>query len=276
MITIQELLFNRRLDKSKNIRLMRHKSNRVDLNNLYATDKQMLFDFQRQQGKDFLKGVDYIVSFIGEEGTFARFIGVFKINGCKKLSNKKQSIDGSLYQYLYEISEINGFEDLKERVIIDWGKATIQWHQSIKNLKHVVEIKPGLHYRPFTDFLNIILDFRQLQEIIGNQYPDWKLMLSSTKGIYLIQDSKTGKLYVGAAYGDDGIWGRWANYVSTNGHGGNKDLMKLVKGNKDIAFRFKFSILMLLPKTVTADQAIEMEKLFKAKLGTKNFGYNNN
>lgn len=276
MITIQELLFNRGLDKLSKTKLVRHKDTKTDLYSLYLTDKQKFLEYQRQQGKDVFSGVDYIVSFIGEGGTLSRFIGVFKVLRCSKLLKKEESVDGGLYQYRYDFEEVDGFGDLKERVIIDWGKGAIKWDQWLDNVKAVVEIQPGLHYKQFTDYFDFVIDFQQLKEIVINQYPDWKRMLSATKGIYLISDTKTGKLYVGSAYGEDGIWGRWTSYVSTNGHGGNKKLSELISDNNNYAFNFRFSILMLLPKTVTADQAIAKEKLFKTKLGTNSFGLNNN
>ena len=101
-------------------------------------------------------------------------------------------------------------------------------------------------------------------------------MLSITKGIYLISDTKTGKLYVGSAYGENGIWGRWSNYVLTNGHGNNKTLKELLDIDATHGNHFQFSILMLLPRTITADEAIKKERLFKNKLGTNSFGLNNN
>ncbi|HRJ80232.1 MAG TPA: GIY-YIG nuclease family protein, partial [Cyclobacteriaceae bacterium] len=123
---------------------------------------------------------------------------------------------------------------------------------------------------------DFILNFDELKEIVTNGYGDWKRMLSGAKGIYLISDTKTGKLYVGSAYGEDGIWGRWNSYVSTNGHGGNKQLKELIAKKADYAKNFQFSVLMILPKTITADQAIEKERLFKNKLGTNSFGLNSN
>ena len=232
--------------------------------------------YQTQQGNDVFNGVDYIVSFIGEEGTLSRFIGVYKIHSGKKLSQRKPSVDGGQYQFEYIITEEKGFDDLVDRVIIDWGKGAIKWEQDIRNEKGVVEFQPGLHYQQFTDYSDFILSFKQLSEIVKNQYKDWKRMLSATNGIYLISDTKTGKLYVGSAYGVDGIWGRWTSYVSSNGHGGNKTLKELISKDSNYALNFQFSILMLLPSTVTPDQAIEKEKLFKKKLGTNSFGLNNN
>lgn len=270
MITIQELLFNRGLDPKTKVKLVRHKDSRRDLYSLYRYNKNEFLEYQRSQVKDVFKNVEYIVSFIGEEGTLSRFIGVYRISG-----NGVRKEDG---HYWYNVEEVNGFEDLKEKVIVDWPNPIVwhQWIDGINNKKEVVEIHPGLHYQQFTDYFDFVLDFKELQEIVTKQYSDWKRMLSATKGIYLISDSKTGKLYVGSAYGDDGIWGRWATYVVTNGHGGNKTLKELVGMDNNYAFNFRFSILMLLPRTVTPDQAISKENLFKKKLGTNAFGLNNN
>lgn len=265
MITIQELLYNRGLDRLSRIKLVRHKDKRLDLYNLYRTDKTSFLDYQNTQSKDVFKDVDYIVSFIGEENTLARFIGVFKI------IRKEITEDG----FKYEMSDISGYDDLKERVIIRWENA-ISWHQWIKNEMEIVEICPGLHYKRFTDYFDLILTYSELEEIVEKQYNDWKVVLSSIKGVYLITDVSTGKLYVGSAYGENGIWGRWSDYISTSGHGNNKILKDLIHSNVMYKYNLQFSILMILPKTVTADEAILKEQLFKRKLGSNSFGLNAN
>lgn len=275
MITIQELLFNRGLDKQSKIKLVRHKDSRIDLYNAYRANKELFLKYQQQQSKEVFTGVDYIVSFIGEAGLLSRFVGVYKVLQCRQLSKTQLSVINTIYDFEYDFEEVSDFDDLKERVIVKWSNA-ISWHQWIKNEMEVIEIHPGLHYKHFTDYSDFILSFNELKEIITNEYGDWKRMLLATKGIYLISDTKTGKLYVGSAYGEDGIWGRWNSYVSTNGHGGNKQLKELIGKEKDYAMNFQFSILMILPRTITADQAIEKERLFKNKLGTNSFGLNNN
>jgi hypothetical protein len=276
MITIQELLYNRGLEANSKTKLVRHKDPRIDLYNMYTSQKDDFIIYQSQQGKDAFKGAEYIVSFIGEQGSLSRFIGVYKVLNCVQFQEKRASIDGGVFDFQYELEEVSGFEDLKERAIIDWGLGTRSWAQWLNNEKEIVEIQPGLHYKQFTDYFDFILDFNELQEIVSNQYKDWKRMLSATKGIYLISDTKTGKLYVGSAYGEEGIWGRWKVYVKTKGHGNNKTLKELVMVDKEYGQHFKFSILMLLPSTITADQAIKKETIFKNKLGTNSFGLNNN
>jgi hypothetical protein len=275
MITVQELLFNRGVNKEDKVKLVRHKDARTDLYNHYRKNKEIFFKYQQQQAKEVFSGVDYIVSFIGEAGVQSRFVGVFKVVGCRILKEKKLSVVDSFYQIEYDFEEVSGFEDLKERVIVKWNNP-ISWHQWIKNEMEVIEIHPGLHYKQFNDYTDFILSFIELKEIINNEYNDWKRMLSAVKGIYLIHDTKTGKLYVGSAYGEDGMWGRWKNYVSSNGHGGNKKLKELVEKRKGYSDYFEFSILMLLPKSITPDEAIEKEKLFKLKFGTNSFGLNSN
>lgn len=266
MITIQELLYNRGLERTARVKLVRHKDRRLDLYNMYRADRKAFLDYQNTQSKDIFGGVDYIVSFIGEEGVLARFVGVYRIDGSTETSG----------YYKYSMTEVEGYEDLKERVIIRWENA-ISWHQWIKNEMEVLEISPGLHYKRFTDYFELILDFSELQEIVVNQYTDWRRVLSAVKGVYLINDTRTGKLYIGSAYGEDGLWGRWSEYVATNGHGGNKALKALIDEDWEYACKhFQFSILMLLPKTVTPDEAIRKEQLFKRKLGTNSFGLNNN
>jgi len=276
MITIQELLYNRGLDPNSKTKLVRHKDARIDLYNMYTTKKEDFLTYQSQQGRNAFKGAEYIVSFIGEEGSLSRFVGVFRVINYTDLKEKQTGVDGGLFQFQYQLEEVDGFEDLKERAIIDWGLGTRSWAQWLKMDKEIVEIQPGLHYKQFTDYFDFILDFKELQEIVSNQYKDWKRMLSTTSGIYLIQDTSTGKQYVGSAYGIEGIWGRWSDYVKTNGHGGNKTLKELVALDVNHSRHFRYTILMLLPKTYTQDQALQKEKIFKQKLGSRAFGLNNN
>lgn len=277
MITIQELLYNRGLPQNSRIKLVRHIGSRIDLRSLYINNRPVFLKYQNYQGNDVFKGCDYIVSFIGEENSTARFVGVFKIVGkdVGVLNYEEGDISfGANFSYVME--EQSGFEDLVDKVVVNWNNPRA-WHQWITNDMEVVELSPGLHYSTFSDYLDVILTFPELCEIVRNNYSDWRIALSAVKGVYLITDIKTGRLYVGSAYGDYGIWGRWHDYVTTNGHGGNKSLAVLCGSNPTYAAdNFRFSILMILPKTITADEAIRKEQLFKRKLGSNSFGLNNN
>ena len=93
--------------------------------------------------------------------------------------------------------------------------------------------------------------------------------------MYLILAETSGNLYVGSAYGANGIWGRWEQYAKT-GHGNNKRLIELLGVDTDYPEKFRFSLLQILPKTFTRDEVIARESLYKRKLGSKAFGLNAN
>lgn len=270
--TIQQLLENQGFDVTAKIKLVRHTDKRFpDLYNWYCSDKDKFFDYFKRQSKSVFSNTDFVVAFLGEASTLARFIGVYKVK------NVTSIVDDEGKGYLYDLEEVTGFEGMKERIIIDWGKGTTSWHQWYENEKEVVEIKfrPDLNYKQFKNYDDIILSYSELQEIIKHEYKDWKVPLTATNAIYLILDKKEGKQYVGSTYGGDGIWGRWLNYAK-EGNGGNKLLKELTILDKKYAHNFQWSILTTLPKTITKDEAIAIETKYKNKLGSRAFGLNSN
>ncbi len=276
MITLQELLLNRGLPPDARVKIVRHVDKHTDLHTLYTRRREVFLRYQSMQSNDIFKGCDYIVSFLGEDNKTARFVGVFKVVG--KSVGVARYDDGDVSfnaNFTYVLEEVPGFDDLLEKVVVRW-EATRAWVQWFANKLPVVEISPGLHYQSFRDYLDLVLSFHELSQIIKENYADWRVALSAVKGVYLITDTATGKLYVGSAYGDEGIWGRWRDYVKTNGHGGNKALRAIVEADSSYADNFRFSILMVLPKSITAEEAIRKEALFKRKLGSNSFGLNEN
>jgi hypothetical protein len=98
--------------------------------------------------------------------------------------------------------------------------------------------------RSFPGFDEIDLSFEELEALVRNNRPDWRISLESVKGIYLITDTNTGRRYVGSASGDQGVWGRWCQYAE-NGHGGNVELRQLAN-DLDLAYcraNFRFALL---------------------------------
>ena len=99
--------------------------------------------------------------------------------------------------------------------------------------------------------------------------------MQNQKGVYLITDTHTGKRYVGSAYGNDMLLGRWESYIKT-GHGGNVELKELPFDY--IKEYFRYTILEIF-KASTDDKIItNREKYWKDVLMTriKRFGYNDN
>lgn len=283
--TIQQILKfrNSEFDNAKKIKLVRHKDSRPKderkirgqlyegtLYNLYRTEPEKFFMYQNEQrDKNFLD-VEYIVSFIGEEGTESRFIGVFKNNGI---------IENFEDHQIFDFEEISGFEILKERIIIDWGKNAISWHQWYDNEKEVIRIDKGISDKDiplFTGYNDVLLNYRQLKTIFEKENIDWKNRLDCCNCIYLIQDKHNGKQYVGSTYGKDGVWGRWKEYAES-GHGNDVELKKLIDSDSLYAEKyFQWTILEILPLQISDSVAIDRELLWKRKFCTNQFGYNLN
>ena len=91
IVFIQDLLIGRNEEfdnaDKKRIRLIRHKDNRKEklidgkkysnsLFDLYLNEHDVFLSYQSEQVEKRFKDVDYIVSFIGEEGISSRFVGV--------------------------------------------------------------------------------------------------------------------------------------------------------------------------------------------------------
>lgn len=288
--TIQELLRGRDadFDAAKTIRIVRHSSKREEgliageevrgtLYNIYRYQKEVFLKYQREQSRKKFEDVDYMVSFIGESGTTARFVGVYKVG------NKVDSPYNS-DAIICDMDVVEVFEPLTHRVVIDWGKSTVSWCQDYKKqYKPVIRIDEGFEDENgvprFISYADTILSLSELKAIINSQYDNpWQTALRAVNCIYLITDKKTGKHYVGSTYGKNGIWGRWEAYVTTNGHGNNQELKKLLSEVPTHAeTNFQWSILEVLPVNITEDQAVDRENLFKQKLMSRApFGYNKN
>jgi hypothetical protein len=280
MISIVHLLEMKGLDTSKRIKLVRHQDKRYDVSLIYSLGQIEIY--QSYQGKPIFE-CDYIVSFVGFGGSWARMTGVYRV-GIRQPAENVPLPPDFIYQdnwdteggVHYELEEVPGFEDLKDRVVIDWGKGALAWHQWLKH-KEVVEILPAGYTKKFTGYLDFVLTYDELVKIIKNPIAnkEWHAMLSSVAGVYLILDESTGKQYVGSAYGREGILGRWSNYASS-GHGGNIILKDVINNNKYGAKSFRFTILQTLPKTLTKNEVIAQESIYKNKLGSLAFGLNKN
>ena len=103
------------------------------------------------------------------------------------------------------------------------------------------------------------------------------MLFRSQKAVYLITDKATGKLYVGSATGKEMLLERWQNYVD-NGHGGNKDLVRLVEeeGFDYIKKNFQYSLLENFNSVVDDNIVLEREKWWKKVLRSREYGYNKN
>ena len=159
----------------------------------------------------------------------------------------------------FELKEENNLMEYRGRLEITWAPPAKSWYRwAHKNSFPITAIheESVLDSQPI-DWRMLSLEWVELTVLPKS----WEDKLSQWRGIYLIENTKDRKLYVGAAYGENNLLGRWRDYMRS-GDGGNK-LLK----NLDPKF-FRFSILQITAHDLPADEVIELEKTWKKRLNT--------
>ena len=163
-----------------------------------------------------------------------------------------------------------------------FGRLIVKYKNTSQNLaRHAVplidecevyEILPDIFDNDiFPGYDNLNLSWNDLSRVL--QKDSWKTALQNQKGVYLITDTSNGKMYVGSAYGERMLLGRWEDYAKT-GNGGNKELKELSFDH--IKQYFRYSILDIFKSTIKDDLIISRETWWKEVLLTRDFGYNKN
>lgn len=280
MITFKNLLIHYGIEPKK-VKFVRHANTEIPILETFQNERKHFEIYQSFQSsiKQVFKGAKHIAVFAPGIHTSGIFLGLWDVN--RYIDNKdltknihslieKYSLPDSWHDSAwYDLKYNSVMDELSERVIIDWGKSTRSWVQ-IKD-KKILEIKAENYLGDFISYDSVHLNYYDLKKLSSDSKSNttWMNALSSVNGIYLIRDKSTGKLYVGSAYGEDGIYGRWLHYAQ-NGHGGNKELKNLD------ANQFEFSILEIIPPTSSTEAVIHRENRWKEKLGTREWGLNAN
>lgn len=282
ILCFSDVLIKVGLDPKK-VKLIRHAYS--DKGFKACAEKGMIYEYTCHQKSKFSSNYDYWAVFISDKGTLAKLYALYKVNGVKCPDTKKNMPKGmpeiEAKQFkgenaIFDLEPVDYLKEYEGKLIIDWGNAAISWHQKGTIEKPIISILPD-EKKVFSGYENLVKTYDQLKEIIENEqvYESWHTALKSVYAIYLIIDTETGEQYVGSAYGEEGLLGRWKAYVSSQ-HGNNKKMKELICNYPERYHAFQFSILQILPKTLTDEQIVGIENLWKMKLQSKKFGMNDN
>jgi hypothetical protein len=281
MERLQDLLVANGLDLAK-AKLLRHNLSKEEIKRNHFLG--YIDIYQSIQTLKQFRDIEYIVSFLGLEGTEGTYLGCYKIDGYVPFERERLPLDffwgDETFKdcVFWRLRKTDIMSNWIDRLVIDWGKGTINWCQNGTTEKDILCIHREVSEFAFESYDKVLLYFDTLRTIINNpkQHNEWKKHLSIAAGIYLITDTKTGKHYIGSASGfDGGIWGRWSDYARTK-HGGNKRLIELIAADPDYCNNFQFSILEVFPIKRDKHEILDYESLYKRKLRTINFGLNDN
>lgn len=236
---------------------------------------------EQQTNKNFSR--PYILSLIYYNKDLWIFGGIYQVTG-KPVPIEKANENWKGWKYSTELVDCQ--TDLIGRIFVSYKK---EYRQSYPNLEMIPEngmcprdmsissiLDKRVSINDFIGFDQVNIDYETLCVIIRENIPSWRAALSNVKGIYLIADKKTGKQYVGSAYGDECIWQRWSAYAK-DGHGGNCELVELLsKNGSDYKYNLKYSILEICNMNLGNEYIIKRENYWKEMLQTREFGLNKN
>lgn len=276
----------------KKVLIMRHRPKEVRFQRilpLLAAEHHELYNaYQQTQGareEKMLQRAEFLASFIGQESGKALFVGLYRrgqttpmtldeyrrhppYKTLSEYSNQGWSGDDKRDRILwFDLLRTEFYTEWAGRLVINWTGGERSWARwSDRNEFSIDHIKEeSVFDSDMPDWDELVISWDEL-----NVLPlKWRSALSHWRGIYFILDTSDGRGYVGSAYGDQNILGRWLNYKAT-GHGGNKELRKREPKN------FQFSILQRVSPDMEPSDIVQLESKWKDRLHTRKFGMNEN
>lgn len=269
----------------KTVLVLRHRPFEPQLNKVLpwlAVERPDLFNaYQQAHGEKVEKAMQrakYVASFIGHEPRKALFVGLYAVNSTQPMTRKqywdkkanrelksygmkgftKDSQRSSLLWFELDLSDF--YAAWKGKLIVGWpGLERSWWRWADRNdipVLAVVEDSQLVANMPVWD--QIDLSWSDLN-ILPSQ---WKAALSQWRVIYYIFDTSDGKGYVGSAYGEHNLLGRWMDYAA-RGHGENKLLLDRDPSN------FQFTILERVSPDMSSAEIQDLERSWKERLHTR-------
>jgi hypothetical protein len=230
-------------------------------------------EWQRRQTKRNFER-PYVISLISLPGLNRwLYAGVHSSDGYEQREDSK-------YKYYYRLQELHSCAEFNGRLVVIFARQGRNAYRKADELADqliIGEILPVRHGIPeFPGFRAVDLAKAELDLIVAQGLVSWRTALSNAAGVYLVSDTVSGKLYVGKADGEGGIWQRWCAYAET-GHGGNIELRQLMESEgPERARAFRFSILEIADIHTNTEVVSQRESHWKNVLLTRTHGLNAN
>ncbi len=234
-------------------------------------------DFERWQARQGRRNFEraFIVALIRlPERHRWLFAGAFRQLGRRRVSRPPPP------HWRYRTEELPEAAPWAGRLVVRFRRPGRASYLNAEHWASRLEIRAILEGRmsvaAFPGYRQVRLAHPTLEAIIRREEPSWKGALSAVGGVYVITDTRTGRLYVGSATGTGGIWGRWSAYAA-DGHGGNRELRALLEAEgPGRARHFQYAILEIADLCADEADTLAREAHWKRVLATREHGLNAN
>jgi hypothetical protein len=291
-VTLNDLLKAQDIDPAS-VLVMRHRPHERELQKVLpwlAAEKPEVFNaYQQTQGEKVEQAMlraKYVASFIGHEAAKAIFVGLFTIGSTEPLTldefwripahtelkafgmrgfDEHSSRASVLW---FDLTVMDFYSEWKGKLVVGWPPPERSWwrraHRNEMNVLAIHEESAFVAAMPSWEEISVT--WEELRVLPTR----WRAKLSEWRAIYYIFDTSDAKGYVGSAYGQENLLGRWLNYAD-RGHGGNVLLRQRDPKH------FRFSILQRVSPDMDAADVIRLEATWKERLHTRApFGLNDN
>ncbi len=230
-----------------------------------------------------LQRAQFLASFIGHQSRKAVFVGLYRRGSAEPLTfeqywSKPEYLEMKPFGIrgfqrerdailLFDLQVTDFYEHWKGKLVVNWpGLERSWWRWSDRNdIAVEAVLEHSILVQGLPDWRDLNLSWADLRVLPSN----WRAALAQWRGIYYILDESDGRGYVGSAYGEQNILGRWLTYAAT-GHGGNTELKRRDPAN------FRFSILERVSPDLPAEEVFRIEAGWKTRLHSRIHGLNEN
>lgn len=227
-----------------------------------------------------LKARQFTASFIVNDDGEARFVGLYRIKSWvfetyqTMFANPQRRALGhmihgeaapDLYgedeggRAVFSLELLPDFAALKGRLIVPRpaGRAYVRLAENCRLAITRIE-QEARFIPPMPPWDTLIMAAHDIRTIPRS----WADKLSQWRGIYHIVDTLDGARYIGSAYGEENILGRWRDHARS-ARGVTVEL-----GKRD-PIHFRFSILELLAPNALTEDVVTREGMWKERLATR-------
>jgi hypothetical protein len=225
-LTFTTALVDARIDPDT-VRLLRHVDSQADYGRtpyeMFRNDHPAFELYQSHQNskrRPHLKA-DHWASFVGTLDMRTLFCGLYASRyvgvGDRDVPepHREGKIDRAGHYDLYELTLLDALKEYGGVLFVDWGDNPRQWVQR-RTDKVITELYREFKEEQFPGSSKFIKRLSELESLPSG----WVAVLREQKGIYLLTCPNTKEQYVGKAFGAEGFWGRWQDYLR-DGHAGN-------------------------------------------------------
>ena len=292
-MNLNDLLIGKNIDP-QHVLVLRHRPPEPKLNKVLpwlAAERPDVFNaYQQTQTKQVeqaMKRAKYVAAFIGHEPGKALFVGLYSVKKSKPITPKEYwqipaNVELKSFEHkgfteessrssilLFDLVLTDFYAHWKGKLIIRWPPLDKNWyrwaHKSNNEMPVLAILEESALDAAMPEWDAIDLTWDELRVLPAQ----WKSKLSEWRGIYYIFDTSDGKGYVGSAYGEYNLLGRWLDYAAS-GHGGNHLLRQRDPRN------FRFTILQRVSPDMERRDVIRLESSWKQRLHTRKYGLNDN